>query len=256
MKQARILTPLEKNHLLKYGSREIIDNIIDYGEMPVEYITGLAEFRNLTLYVNQNVLIPRVETELLVDICLEKIDKANSPKTTIAELGTGSGAIGFSLLDSLVNGNWQGQIIMSDVSKGALEVTKKNFRKISKDRGWPESIKKQVVFLESDLFSNYPNNVSFDLIVANLPYIPSNRLKDLDNSVKDFEPMLALDGGIDGDQIIRRLLKQAKEKMKTNGVLLLEIDDRSNVLAWPDDYEYDIIKDQFKKQRFIKAFLK
>ena len=256
MKQSRILTPREKNYLLKYGGRNLIDKIDDYGEMPVEYITEIAEFGDLVLRVNRDVLIPRVETERLVEICLDEISKLNLAKVIIADVGTGSGAIGLSLLDYLVGQKRQGQLIMSDVSMKALSVAKRNFKKVSKDRNWPDNTNKQVVFLQSDLLANYPSNLSFHLIVANLPYIPNKRIQKLDNSVKDYEPLLALKGGANGDQIIKKLLEQAKNYLKKDGLIILEVDDDSNVLSWPDDYKYDIIKDQFNKQRFVKARLR
>ena len=144
---------------------------------------------------------------------------------------------------------------MSDISQKALEVTKKNFKKISKEKDWPYSLNKQVVFLQSDLLVNYPSDTFFDLIVANLPYIPESRLTHLENAVKNYEPMMALDGGANGDYVIKRLLKQAKHYLRSDGIVILEIDEENNVSSWQDECKCDIIKDQFNKQRFVKCLI-
>ncbi|MBT3249756.1 MAG: peptide chain release factor N(5)-glutamine methyltransferase [Candidatus Pacebacteria bacterium] len=239
----RKLSPYEKTHLQRFGKGDI--DIADYGEMPVEYITGKVEFGEQVFEVNKNVLIPRVETEEFVNLALEKIEKE---EVTIADVGCGSGAIGISVWLELQKKTVATQMYLSDISAEAIKVTKRNVSNLIEE---DENIK----IFKSDLLESYPKDVKFDLIMANLPYIPSGRVAILDESVRKYEPHLALDGGEDGLKHIERLIKQAKDRLNPGGVILLEVDYTHDdeylrrKLAL-DDMQLETKQDQFQRMRF------
>lgn len=219
------------------------EDMSQYGEMPVEYIAGEAEFDDHIFYVNRDVLIPRIETAELVDLAFTEACKYDEP--SIAEIATGSGCIGISLALKLSKFGKPFSIILSDISKKALDVTRQNL-----DYLLPNT--KGVQILESDLFDKYPNQ-RFDLILANLPYIPDERIEKLDSSVKDFEPHLALDGGKRGTEILNKLIQQLPNRLSKLGVAILEIDG-THILS---DFKLGNLKgilllDKFKKNRFLR----
>ena len=172
---------------------------------PMAYIVGRREFYGLDFYVDSNVLIPRPETELLVEKALN-IAKHRSI-TTIADIGTGSGAIAISLALQLPNT----KIYATDISAAALKVAAVNCGK--------HGVADKVCLLEGDLLEPLPEPV--DLIVANLPYVRQSDLAGV--NTHGFEPELALDGGADGLDLIRHLIAQLLGKLNTNGDLLLEV---------------------------------
>lgn len=175
---------------------------------PVAYIIGHKEFYGLDFYVDRRVLIPRPETELLVEKGLE-IGRAASHPLTIADVGTGCGAIAISLAVHLP----QAIICALDASPEALEVAALNRRRHSVDR--------RVHLLQGDLVSPLPEPV--DLIVANLPYVSGIEWEHLPRTITAYEPRSALDGGPDGLDTIRRLLAQARSHLKPRATILLEI---------------------------------
>lgn len=173
---------------------------------PVPYIIGSREFYGLTFAVDRRVLIPRPETEQVVERALEAITM-DSP--LIADVGTGSGIIAISLAAHLP----LARIYASDASSEALEVAASNCHR----HGLTERIR----LLGGDLLAPLPEPV--DLIAANLPYVPTAELARLDVDVKDYEPWQALDGGPDGLVQIARLLGQAGRWLRSPGVVALEI---------------------------------
>lgn len=215
--QHRSLSPYEKNHLKKYG---IAESIAENTQSPVEYLTGVVEFLGNTFYVNRNVLIPRVETEELVTLAikliLQQVAINNQEVLRIADVGTGSGAIAISLAQELEHHNLDFAMTAFDISPKALKVAQKN-----KQHLLPNS---PITFTLSNLFESTAENQHFDFIVANLPYIPSGRIVTLDASVKNFEPILALDGGKDGLDLVRKLLEQANSLLSPHGTIVLELD--------------------------------
>lgn len=220
------------------------EDMTEYGEMPVEYIAGEAEFDGNQFKVNKNVLIPRIETEELVKMAFDQARKLDNPK--IAEIATGSGCIGLSLALRLENEAQDYSLILSDISAKALEITRLN-----KSRLLPNT---NIEILQSDLFEQYPIEERFDLVIANLPYIPSERIIGLDPSVRDFEPHLALDGGKKGVEKINRLINQLpKHLSREGGVAILEIDEtqKPSDFAISIDMTAEIIKDKFNKNRFL-----
>ncbi|MDD4876071.1 MAG: peptide chain release factor N(5)-glutamine methyltransferase [Dehalococcoidales bacterium] len=173
---------------------------------PIAYITGHREFYGLDFYVNPNVLIPRPESELLVEKTLALSPKYNTP--IIADIGTGCGAIAISLALSLP----EAKIYATDISAPALlEVALLNCQRYS--------VTNRICLLQGDMLNPLPEPV--DLIVANLPYVKFSELSTINPAL--FEPILALDGGPDGLDKIRRLCGQAKNKLNPDGHLLLEI---------------------------------
>ena len=163
---------------------------------PLAYKKGYAEFYKLRFKVTPDVLIPRPETELLVD---EVLGFVHSP-ITILDLGTGSGAIAISIAKNAADV----KIIATDISQKTLEIAKQNAR-LHKVEG-------KIKFIHSDLLSNIGCWIFHpDIIVTNLPYIPTARIPYLDSSVKDFEPWVALDGGEDGFKLYRKLFQQINQ---------------------------------------------
>jgi len=181
--------------------RELIKRRLS-GE-PTAYITGHREFYGSDFYVDFNALIPRPESELLVERALALAQ--NRPISTIAEIGTGGGAIAISLALNLP----QAKIYATDISAPALKVALFNCRK--------HGVLNRICLLQGDMLDPLPEPV--DLIIANLPYVKEPELCCL----TDFEPRLALNGGADGLDKIRQLCRQVSYKLRPDGCLLLEI---------------------------------
>jgi release factor glutamine methyltransferase len=175
---------------------------------PAAYIIGRSEFYDLDFYVDPRVLIPRPESELLVERTVALAQ--NHPLSTIAEVGTGSGAIAISLALELP----RAKIYATDISAPALEVARVNCQR--------HGVTDRVCLLHGDMLDSLPEPV--DLIIANLPYVRKSEL----SGVK-FEPRLALDGGSDGMEKIRQLCRQAGGKLRPGGCLLLEIGEGQGV---------------------------
>jgi release factor glutamine methyltransferase len=169
---------------------------------PTAYITGHREFYGLDFYVDRNVLIPRPESELLVEKALQLVQQRSG--ISIAEVGTGCGAIAISLAVNLP----QAKIYATDISAPALKVAGSNCQK--------HEVTNRVCLLLGDMLEPLPEAV--DLIVANLPYVKESELL-----TRSFEPRLALNGGQDGLERIRRLSHQLSDKLRPKGCLLLEI---------------------------------
>lgn len=175
---------------------------------PLAYITGHREFYGLDFVVSPAVLIPRQETELLVDAALDFARGNADDSISIADVGTGSGAIAVAVAHSLP----QAHVHATDCSAAALQVAERNCRK--------HGVANRVSLLHGDLLDPLPLGV--DLIVSNPPYIASRLLPELPREVRR-EPQLALDGGEHGLDVIGRLIKQAPAKLNAGGRLILEI---------------------------------
>lgn len=175
--------------------------------VPLEHITHQREFMKLNFYINENVLIPRQDTEILVEEVINIAKRIKNPK--ILDLCTGSGAIAVSLAKYLI----ESEITATDISNKALEIAKKN-AKINE-------VENRITFISSDLFTNIPEE-KYDIIVSNPPYIKRNVIETLDEQVRK-EPYMALDGGLDGLDFYRRIIKNSYEYLKYHGFLCLEI---------------------------------
>lgn len=176
---------------------------------PVAYLLGRKDFYGLGFVVDQRVLIPRPETELLVDLVLAQINDRPQNQVVVADVGTGSGAIAVTVAFHAK----EAKVYGLDISRDALNVAEENSRLLTPGYG-PE-------FLEGDLLCALPQPA--DVIVANLPYIADEEYCYLQPDIRDFEPPLALQAGSAGLDLIERLLGQLPGKLRPNGTVLLEI---------------------------------
>jgi release factor glutamine methyltransferase len=176
---------------------------------PIAYITGTREFHSLDFEVTPDVLIPRPDTETLVEIAIACAKSMEAP--VIADVGTGSGAIAVTIAKHVP----AARIYALDRSRAACAVAERNVKK--------HGVEAQVTLLESDLFGALPADATLDLIAANLPYIPTAAIAGLMRSVRDFEPISALDGGPEGLDLIQRLVLSLPARLRSGGIALLEI---------------------------------
>ena len=192
-------------NILKSKWLEHIDH-----NVPVQYICGCSYWRDIKLNLSNQVLIPRVETEQVVDIVLEISHNFNG-EITFADLGTGSGAIAIAL--SLANKKWKG--LATDIDRNALLMAKKNYQNISNNSNlsffcgsWWQPL------------TDYAGMI--DIVISNPPYIPKDTYKKLPACVKDFEPMIALLGGDDGLFHIKKIISEAPKFLKKGGFIIIE----------------------------------
>ncbi|MGL4607241.1 MAG: peptide chain release factor N(5)-glutamine methyltransferase [Eubacteriaceae bacterium] len=196
------------------------ESVIEYQNMidrrclhePIAYIIEKKEFMGLSFTVNPNVLIPRPDTEPMIEYLLDLLKEKFSQGSKILDLCTGSGCIGISIKKYYP----QGEVLLSDLSPRALEIAKINGDHL---------VSGKVGYLESDLFEELSEGNKFELIVSNPPYIKRNDIKELMKDVLDYEPKLALDGGETGLDFYKRIIKDGKKYLKENGYLALEIGD-------------------------------
>ena len=173
---------------------------------PLQYITNKQEFMGLDFYVDENVLIPQPDTEILVEKAIEIAE--TTQKNKILDMCTGSGCIAISLAKKINNT----QIIAVDISNNALNVANKN--------AINNNVENKIKFINSDMFNNIEEK--FDIIVSNPPYIETETINKLEIEVQN-EPHLALDGGIDGLKFYKTIANNAFKYLNENGYLLLEI---------------------------------
>lgn len=192
--------------------------------VPLQHITHSQEFMKMNFYVNENVLIPRPDTEILVEEVINIAKKTNAKK--ILDLCTGSGAIAISLAKYIENS----QITAVDISEEALRIAKLN--------AINNNVEDKITFVKSDLFENIVKE-KYDIIVSNPPYIKKDFMKKLDKEVQQ-EPYIALDGGYDGLDFYRKIISEGYQYLKFKGYLCMEIgyDQKQEV--------FDIIKSQEK----------
>ena len=249
---SKILNKTRENVLINLDQKINIKNISTYKEYlkrrsnnePIAYILGEKEFWSKKFNVNKDTLIPRPETELLVD----KILKIYQEKQiSILDIGTGSGCIIISLLSSLKTSNGVG----IDISKNAILMAKKNALK--------HKLSRRVKFLNKSI-----NNIfskKFDLIVSNPPYVDSKDIKNLSDDIKRFEPRIALDGGNDGLDLIKKVIYKSKDILKIKGMLALEIGNEqikkvSKILIDNNFRIKHVIKDYKTNVRCVFAYYK
>jgi release factor glutamine methyltransferase len=174
---------------------------------PLAYITGEQEFWNLSFIVSPAVLIPRPETEGIIEAALKECPDAAAP-LRVADVCTGSGCLAVSLARERANAS----IVATDISADALAVAKRNAAR--------HGVSDRVRFIHTDLLRDAPG--PFDLIVANPPYVPDGERPTMQPEVRDYEPPLALFAGSDGLEIVRRLLVEAAAQLGPSGVLIFE----------------------------------
>jgi release factor glutamine methyltransferase len=178
------------------------------GGEPLQYITGHQEFFKLDFEVTPDVLIPRPETELIVETALELLRREPAP--CFADVGTGSGCIAISLVHELP----AARAVALDRSPAALAVARRNARR--------HDVEERVDLIESDLFTSLEPAALFDLIVSNPPYVSNDEMKTIQREVS-YEPRTALAAGSDGLTMIRRLLREARPFLRAGGYLVFEI---------------------------------
>ena len=235
--------PMETNELAAY--RACIKRRLE-GE-PNQYITGLQEFWSLPLRVSPDVLIPRPETEVLVEAVLEFLDKAD-PNVDILDLGTGSGAIAIALAHELPTA----RIVATDLSMAALRLAQENAKLHQVDQ--------RILFIRGDMFAAIPGaSQRFKVVVTNPPYVSHAEILELPREIRDFEPHHALEGGPDGLAAIRHIIAEAPTVLFQAGALVMEMgaDQTESVSALVRDsqrYEdYRIIKDYNGLDRVLVA---
>ena len=199
--------------------------------MPIEHITHQKEFMKLNFYVDENVLIPRQDTEILVEEVIDIAKKIKAKK--ILDLCTGSGAIAVSLAKYIDNC----EVTALDISPKALEIAKLNAKN--------NEVENKITFIESNIFENLPLE-KYDIIVSNPPYIKKEIIKTLNKDVQR-EPRIALDGGDDGLDFYRKIIKEAYEYLKFKGYLCLEIG---------YDQKEDVIRLINQEDKYINTYSK
>jgi len=211
------ITGKDRTFLISHAEDELHEQSLDQfreaverraaGE-PLQYITGVQDFFGREFRVTPDVLIPRPETELLVEAALELLDAT----PIICDVGTGSGCIAVTLLCEIGSAH----AVALDKSPAALEVAKLNAGNLS--------VAERAVFLVSDCFESLDSReYQFDLVASNPPYVPADVIAGLQREVRDHEPLLALSAGADGLSIIRRLLQDAPAFLKQGGHMIMEI---------------------------------
>ena len=246
---------MTKTELISNSLKEVTDSeekgYIEYLEQivkgkPIQYITNIQEFMKLNFYVDENVLIPQPDTEILVEETLKKINE----KSKTLDLCTGSGAIAISI-DHYAKSKTKLEIFASDISKEAIKIAKKN----------AEYNKANIKFILSNMFENIKEK-DFDILVSNPPYIEKNIIPTLSKEVQS-EPQIALDGGEDGLDFYRIIAKEGYKYVKSGGYILVEIgyNQKENVINIFKKYEkkyiaIKCIKDLNRQDRVIEVKVK
>ncbi len=217
---------------------------------PVQYLTGKAHFMGLTLKVTPAVLIPRPETELLVEQALTVINEwLDVEECRVLDLCTGSGCIALAIANSAI----EARVVATDISDEALDIARQNAQTLE--------LGNRIQWLKSDLFNDFtpPSSRLFHIIVSNPPYISTEEFSRLDRNVKEYEPQLALQGGTDGLNYYRRIIQDAGVFLAGGGWLMLEVGynqaDAITNLMEHAGYLTDIraVKDHLGHHRIVKA---
>ena len=223
--------------------------------VPLQYITKRVEFMSLDFVVDEGVLIPRPETEILVEAVIKKTDNKlyHDRKIIIIDIGTGSGNIAVSLAKNISNV----KIYASDISREALTVANENVLR--------HDVTDQIHLLHGNVFEAFSSNVKkgqVDFIVSNPPYVSKSESKNLEPELIDHEPLLALIGGVDGLFFYKQIIKDAADWIKPGGYLIIEIGEtqaNSIIKLMQNELHYDeieIINDLQGKERIISAKIK
>ena len=222
----------DKNEITKQEQWEYFVNIEKLTKgIPLQHITRRQEFMKMDFYVDENVLIPRPDTEILVEEVINIANKMENP--VILDLCTGCGAIGISIAKNVKNA----KVYAVDISEKALEIAKKNAEALR--------VKQKVNFIKSDLFEKV-KKMKFDIIVSNPPYIKKEDINYLSEEVQK-EPKIALDGGIDGLDFYRKIVRQGYEYLKYGSYLCFEIG---------YDQKIDVIEIIENENKYIDTYCK
>ncbi len=199
---------MNPNGEVKEELLEELESVLKQREqrVPLQYLMGECEFMGYDFYVDERVLIPRQDTECLVELAVESI-RQKSTKVKVLDLCTGSGCIGISVAKLCPDS----EVTLADISEGALSVAKKNAQNLEAD----------VTLIKGNLFENIEGR--FDYILSNPPYIPSEVIEGLMPEVKEHEPRLALDGEADGLSFYRKIINEAPDYLNPDGRIYFEI---------------------------------
>lgn len=214
---------------------------------PLQYIVGTQEFFGRLFKVNSSVLIPRLDTEVLVEKCIDILREKGMERAEILDMCTGSGVIGITVAGAYPNAH----VTMTDISEDALKVAITN-AKINK-------VSAQCSFSKGDMFAAIPEDAMYDMLICNPPYIESAEINNLDLEVKNFEPRMALDGGIDGLAFYRIIAKEAAKHINPGGYIVLEIGDKQAqevkaLLIQNKEFNMvQVIRDLARKDRVVVA---
>lgn len=179
---------------------------------PVAYITGVWEFRGLPMEVSRDVLIPRIDTEVLAETAIKYLKDTGRLDARVLDLCSGTGCIGCAIAAELP----RVRVVLADVSAAAMDISRRNVER--------NGLGGRVSFLPADVTKQPPLMTgSFDLVVSNPPYIPTMEILTLDPSVRDYEPVWALDGGEDGLDFYRAILKNWASVIRQGGELMFEV---------------------------------
>ena len=257
VQDSSIISRILAEYILNFNRQEIIANIdkevkeeqrvryylalieIIQG-MPIQYITNKQEFMKLDFYVDENVLIPQPDTEILVEKAIEEAKKIENVE--ILDMCTGSGCIGISIAKNIKNA----KVTLVDISENVIEIAKKNALR--------NKVESQLTFIQSNMFEKVEKK--FDIIVSNPPYIKTDVIPKLDKQVQN-EPHIALDGGKDGLKFYKIIIEEAKKYLKENGKLILEIgydqkEEVENLIKQSGQYKkIEDIKDLSQNDRVI-----
>ena len=223
----RVLTPSETDAL-----RELIKRRSQ--REPLQHIVGSTSFCGFEIAVNRHALVPRPETEMLAELGWQFLSSINSQPSAALDFGTGTGCIAIAIAAKCPNA----KILATDISADALTLAKENAVK--------NNLAEQIEVLQGDGFTALPNNIRFDLIISNPPYIPSAEIATLQPEVRDFDPRTALDGGVDGLDFYRKLAAEAKPFLKSDGKIMLEF----------GDGQADVIRTIFENEKWIVEAVK
>ena len=251
-----------KDNILREDQLNLLNSMLARrakGE-PLQYIMGYTEFMGLKFKVNKRVLIPRPETELLVEKALEIVKNKDYKGCKILDMGTGSGNIAISLAKFLP----ESKIVAIDISSVAL--------KVAQDNAKLNQVQESIKFLETGLFitpleskpltgfNDLNEDLEFDMIISNPPYIPCDEISNLAIEVKN-EPRIALDGGKDGLEFYREIVKESPNYLKTDGILIMEMgynQSDSIIDIFNDSVQFriiELVKDYNQIDRVIVAKL-
>ena len=211
---------------------------------PLQHIVGSTSFRGNEIHCDRRALIPRPETESLIDFLKERL--TGKDRYRIADIGTGTGAIAIAAAKEIKGAS----VVATDISKDALELAKEN----------ATANVASVEFFQGDLLNALPEGEKFDAIVSNPPYIPDAEREKLQPEVRDYDPSLALFGGPDGLTLVRKLLEQSKDHLNPGGIILMEIgpeaDEDKSLEKESGNYPWlkwvGVLPDFYDKLRFVE----
>lgn len=230
------LKPAQQDVFVDYISRRSKNE-------PIQYILGYSYFRGLKINVRDGVLIPRPETEMLVELALKEL-KVDNPK--VLDLCCGSGCITCSVANEVESA----ELVALDVSSIAIECTKENIKQLN--------LSDKVKVIQADMTKEAPIDNDFDMIICNPPYVPTDVYNNLEPEVLDFEPKLALEAGPEGLDYLPSIIKHAKDKLKPGGLLALElyedhVQNASEIAKKEGLANVKTLKDLANKNRFLFA---